>query len=173
MSHAYFIITFNLFILGLILSCLLLVQFYLSRMDMNRILWSIKANRLYFFFNGYELQSFHRAEGGQNFRCGVMCLAEIAGRPKALNHCVTKLSSLIHPEPIIAQSDVCVYTFMCIYFCIHTYIYTNTYIYARTSAGDWDFCTQISKWVIFKEVASEPSAQSWWKPANGRPLMLH
>lgn len=47
------------------------------------------------------------------------------------------------------------YTFISIFLyigvCIHKYIY----IYAKISAGDQDFCTQISKWVIVKEVASE------------------
>lgn len=36
MLHAYFIITFNLFILGLILCSLVLVQSYLCKMDTNQ-----------------------------------------------------------------------------------------------------------------------------------------
>lgn len=45
-----------------------------------------------------------------------MYLAEIAGRPKALNLCVTKLSSLIPPEPTVAQAEVCIHLYL--YFCI-------------------------------------------------------
>lgn len=81
-----------------------------------------------FFLNGYELQSFHRVEAAQNFRCGLMCLAEIAGRPKALNHHVKKLSSLIPPEPIIAQSDAQSESDQYIYIFVYSHIYTQIYL---------------------------------------------